>query len=177
MAKSKSARNLSKKKKKRTAGPVRPKAARGSARPAPEPGAPIHIRSVAQFESYLERSEPVVIDFWATWCVPCKITGPVFDRVSRQFAGKVNFLKVNTEELGSISNAFGIRSIPTILVMLDGEVIDSHIGVINDASLAKMAQRALDKKEGVTFADKVKRLFGRGKKAQGQEPEPVEGEA
>ena len=166
----KSKPKVSKKKRKaRTAGPVGKKAA-ARARPAPEPGAPIHIRSVSQFESYLEREEPVVIDFWATWCVPCKITGPVFDRVSRQFAGKVNFLKVNTEELGSISNAFGIRSIPTILVMLNGEVIDSHIGVINDASLAKMAQRALDKKEGVTFADKVKRFFGRGKK---EEPAPA----
>ncbi len=159
MAKSKSSRNLSKKKKKKAKPAQRPVTARAN---EPTDG-PIHVKSVAQFESFLEKPEPVVVDFWATWCVPCKITGPIFDRVAKQFVGKVNFLKVNTEILGQLSNAFGIRSIPTILVLIGGEVIDSHIGVIQEASLAKMAQRALDKAQGVTFTDKLKRFFGKGK--------------
>jgi len=167
MAKSKASRNASKKKKKKStgsAGSARPGAARST--PTSQSDGPIHIKSVAQFEQYLERPEPAVVDFWATWCVPCKMMAPIFERVSRQFKGQANFLKVNTEDLGAISNSFGIRSIPTMVILLNSEVVDSHVGVVADGSLVKMTQRAIDKAQGIGLKGKLKRFFGKGKSAE-----------
>ncbi|MCD6497861.1 MAG: thioredoxin [Deltaproteobacteria bacterium] len=176
MAKSKAARNASKKKKKkkptRSAGSARPGA--GRAAPERQSDGPVHIKSVAHFEQYLERPEPAVVDFWATWCVPCKMMAPIFERVSRQFKGQANFLKVNTEELGAISNSFGIRSIPTMVILVNGDVVDSHVGVVADGSLVKMTQRAIDKAQGVGFTDKLKRFFGKGKTADTTQETPAE---
>lgn len=62
-----------------------------------------------------EGTVPAVIDFWAPWCGPCRMVGPVIDELSREYAGKVNFYKVNTDEEQELAGAFGIRSIPSLL--------------------------------------------------------------
>jgi len=81
-----------------------------------------------------------VVDFWAEWCGPCRLIGPIIDDLSTQYEGKAVIGKVNVDENPEISMKYGIRSIPTILILKDGEVVDKQVGVTTKAGLeAKLA--------------------------------------
>jgi thioredoxin 1 len=123
-------------------------------------GGAVSVSSIEEFESHLDAPEPVIVDFWAPWCGPCKMMGPPFEAVAEEFAGKVRFLKVNTEQLPDLSGAFGIRSIPTLLVLHGREVTNSNIGVTSQPALSRMAQKALDRGEGISMGSRLRRWFG-----------------
>jgi thioredoxin 1 len=81
-----------------------------------------------------------VVDFWAEWCGPCRLIGPIIDDLAASYEGRVNIGKVNVDENPEISLKYGIRSIPTILIIKDGEVVDKQVGVTTKAALdAKIA--------------------------------------
>lgn len=81
-----------------------------------------------------------VVDFWAEWCGPCRLIGPIIDDLAASYEGKANIGKVNVDENPEISLKYGIRSIPTILIIKDGEVVDKQVGVTTKAALdAKIA--------------------------------------
>lgn len=81
-----------------------------------------------------------VVDFWAEWCGPCRLIGPIIDDLSVAYEGKATIGKVNVDENPEISMKYGVRSIPTILIIKDGEVVDKQVGVTTKASLeAKLA--------------------------------------
>ena len=81
-----------------------------------------------------------VVDFWAEWCGPCRLIGPIIEDLSKQYEGKAMIGKVNVDENPEISLKYGIRSIPTILIIKDGEVVDKQVGVTTKANLeAKLA--------------------------------------
>jgi len=90
-----------------------------------------HIKSNEEFESEVVKSEiPVIIDFYAEWCGPCRIIAPLIEKLSEDYKDKVKFIKVNVDEAQELAVKFNVMSIPTILLVKDGEVVDQKMGAM-----------------------------------------------
>ncbi len=97
-----------------------------------------------EFESEVLRSEqPVLVDFYATWCAPCKMLSPVLDKLASEFAGRVKIVKVNVEEEMSLAMRYGISGVPTLILFKGGVIVDTMVGLLPPLALkAKLEQVA-----------------------------------
>ena len=93
------------------------------------------------FENEVMKSDiPVLIDFWATWCGPCRMMGPIIEQLAEEYEGKAKVGKVNVDEEGELSQAFGVMSIPTIVLIKDGKVVKQAVGARPKAEVEAMLQ-------------------------------------
>ena len=89
-------------------------------------------------EEVVSSNTPVLVDFWAPWCGPCRIIAPIIEELAEEFEGKLKVGKLNTDENPNIAMQYGIRAIPTVILFKNGEVVDTRIGVQPKDSLKQM---------------------------------------
>lgn len=94
------------------------------------------------FESeVLKSSDPVLVDFWAPWCGPCRMLSPVVEKVAQKFAGKAKFVKMNTDENPSLAGHYGISGIPCLILFKGGQAVDRIVGYVPENTIATMVSK------------------------------------
>jgi thioredoxin 1 len=105
---------------------------------------PVHVTDEAFEETVLNSAVPVVVDFWAPWCGPCKMVEPVLEQIADDYAGKLLVAKVNTDEHPQWAQQFGIQGIPTMLFVADGKVVHQQVGAVPEPYLRDIVDTFLE---------------------------------
>lgn len=94
-------------------------------------------------EEVLDSEVPVLVDFWAPWCGPCRMVAPVVDEIAEQYAGQIKVVKLNTDENPNVASQYGIRSIPTLMIFKGGQRVDMVVGAVPKTTLANTLEKYL----------------------------------
>ena len=90
----------------------------------------------ANFKEVVSESDlPILVDFWAEWCMPCRMVAPTVEAIAKKYEGKLKVCKVNVDEASKISSEYGIMSIPTLAIFKDGKIVNKSVGVLSMADL------------------------------------------
>lgn len=103
----------------------------------------MELQSATFASKVLQADKPVLVDFWATWCGPCRMMAPVVEALSQEYAGRVDVYKVNVDDCGDLAAQYRIMSIPTLMLFKDGKAVDKVIGAQPVDVLKNMLDRAL----------------------------------
>ncbi len=105
---------------------------------------PVHVNDAAFEEVVLKSELPVIVDFWAPWCGPCRMVAPVLDKIAKEKAGKLVIAKVNTDENPEWAIKFGVQGIPTMLFVSRGEILHTQVGALPEPYLRKVLDQFLE---------------------------------
>lgn len=105
---------------------------------------PIHVTDAAFEKAVLQSELPVVVDFWAPWCAPCRMVAPTLDKLAKEFAGKLIIAKVNTDEDPQWAQKFGVQGIPTMLFVAKGKVVHRQVGALPEPMLRQTVNQFLE---------------------------------
>ena len=106
---------------------------------------PIDVSDATFEEEVLKSDSPVLVDFWAAWCAPCKMIAPIVDQLAREFAGTVKFAKLDVDNNPKVATDFGVRGIPTLLIFKGGQPVDQVVGVVPKSVLKRRIEEAMAK--------------------------------
>jgi thioredoxin 1 len=107
-------------------------------------GEPVHITDSAFEQTVLQSQMPVIVDFWAPWCNPCKMVAPTLDKLAKEYEGKLLITKVNTDENQQWMEKFGIQGIPTMLFVANGKVVHRQVGALPERMLRDIVTQFLE---------------------------------
>jgi thioredoxin 1 len=105
---------------------------------------PTHVTDSAFDETVLKSTLPVIVDFWAPWCGPCKSVAPILDRIAKEYSGKLLVAKVNTDENPDWASRYGVQGIPTMLFIANGKVIHRQVGALPEMLLREALTQFMD---------------------------------
>ena len=104
---------------------------------------PIHVTDAAFEKAVLQSPVPVLVDFWAPWCMPCRMVAPSLEKLAKEYDGRLLVAKVNTDEYPEWAIKYGVQGIPTMLVIKDGQVVQQQVGAMPYQSIKEMVERVM----------------------------------